>query len=114
MDEFASLVLSLPGVWEGERLEELHELLMPAYEREIFVLDLRETVFLGDAILDAFMEMESYRSVTMRCHPTRVVVTSRHLKCVLQLASLDQTFEIYATLPEALLASFKIAEQEAR
>ena len=113
MNEFESLVLSLPGVWERVPHEELYELLLPAYGRRLFVLDLSGTVFIGDDILDALSEMESYRTYIKGFEPTRIVVTSRHLKRVLELSRLDESFEIYATLPDALLASFKTTEQEA-
>ena len=113
MIEFESLVLSLPGVWGREQCEELNELLVPAYTREIFVLDLRETLGLHYAILDALTEMEAFRVMLQRAHPTRVVITSRQLRRVFSVTRLDRTFEVYGSLPDALLASFKVAEKEA-
>lgn len=98
------MVISLAGEWDIYRCEELQRHLRGAYEEpEVVVLDLTGAKYVTSTLIGALVKLQRHREQGQML-PAVLAVRSPFVRRLLAVTGIEELYDIYESLEEALAA----------
>ncbi len=94
-------IVNLSGEWDMCRQDELRNTLETHSQEAVMILDLRECRYADSSALTEFVRLEKSRSA-QGSEPARYVISSPSLLRILAITRLDEAFEVFDTMEEAV------------